>query len=125
MSFGELSRLPWYESAMIVIAPSCSYRTNPRPGLFPFHFLIGAGPLLGPLALAERPFRRRRRGRIRPTIDGNRYATHARVGRYGRYERIAGWREPESRPEIGGRELLNFDELGHGHRQGHGKHEES
>src|SRR3989454_1639735 len=28
MSFGELSRLPWYESAMIVTEPSCSYRTT-------------------------------------------------------------------------------------------------
>jgi len=28
-------------------------------------------------------------------------------------------------PEIGGRELLNFDELGYGHREGHGKHEEA
>src|SRR5258705_12337692 len=110
---------------MIVIAPSCSYRTNPRPGLFPFHFLIGAGPLLGPLALAERPFRRRRRRRIRPTIDGNRYATHARVGRYGRYERIAGWREPESRPEIGGGGPLNFAEPRHGQLHVQIKHRHS
>jgi len=49
----------------------------------------------------------------------------AGVGRQGRHGRIAGRREPESRPEIGGRELLNFDELGYGHREGHGKHEEA
>ena len=82
-------------------------------------------PLLGPWALAGRPHWRRRRRRIGATIDADGYEVRGRVGRHGRHGRIAGRREPESRPEIGGRELLNFDELGYGHREGHGKHEEA
>ena len=82
-------------------------------------------PLLGPRALAGRTRWRRRRRRIGSTINGDGYEVRGRVGCHGRHGRIAGQREPESRPEIGGSELLNFDELGNGHREGHGKHEEA
>ena len=56
-------------------------------------------------------------------VDG--YEVRGWVGRHGRHGRIAGRQEPESSPEIGGSELLNFDELANGHREGHGKHEEA
>jgi hypothetical protein len=78
-----------------------------------------AGLAWGSLALA-RPRGRRRAAGAGPAIDRDRHQIYGRISRKSRHRRLARRGQPESSPEIVGRQLLDFDELagGHGGRRG-------